>query len=221
MNEEGSGIPATPEEPVPAPAPGKPKKNIGAAIFDYVEMFAWSVFAVILIFTFGFRLCQVDGQSMENTLHNGERLLLISAGYTPRQDDIIVFHLTEPEKNLEKTLVKRVIATGGQTVEIDTKNRKITVDGKEYADSHSVLKDAYYGQGGDADIGRYYTSLFGYGFDSSTGIFRATVPEGHIFVMGDNRNNSKDSRNPDVGFVDERCVLGRVVLRLSPFTVFN
>ena len=217
MNEDASGIPGIPEEPTPVPAPKKQKRSIGVILFDYVEMFAWSVFAVLLVFTFGFRLCQVDGQSMENTLHNGERLLLTGVGYTPRQGDIIVFHLTEPEKNLEKTLVKRVIATGGQTVEIDTKNRTITVDGKEYADSHAVFKDAY----SDQDTGRYYTSLFGYGFDPSTGIFRAAVPKGSIFVMGDNRNNSKDSRNPDVGFVDERCVLGRVVLRLSPFTVFN
>ncbi len=220
MNEEMPVTPKTPETPETPNTPEVPQKKrrtVGAVLFDYVEMFAWSVFAVLLIFTFGFRLCQVDGQSMENTLHNGERLLLFSAGYTPRQDDIIVFHLTEPEKNLEKTLVKRVIATGGQTVEINTLTGKITVDGVEYADEHSVLKSA----STDVEIGRYYTSLFGYGYDGETGIFRATVPDGYLFVMGDNRNNSKDSRNPDVGFVDARCVLGRAVLRLSPFTVFN
>ena len=132
MNKE---MPVTPETPETPDAPGTPevppkkRRTVGAVLFDYVEMFAWSVFAVLLIFTFGFRLCQVDGQSMENSLHNGERLLLFSAGYTPQQDDIVVFHLTEPEKNLEKTLVKRVIATGGQTVEINTLTGKITVDG--------------------------------------------------------------------------------------------
>lgn len=217
MNEETSVTPEVPETPETPEVPPRKKRTVGAAVFDYVEMFAWSVFTVLLIFTFGFRLCQVDGQSMENTLHNGERLLLFSAGYTPRQDDIVVFHLTEPEKNLEKTLVKRVIATGGQTVEINTQTGTITVDGAEYADTHSILKNP----STDTEIGRYYTSLFGYGYNPTTGIFRATVPEGHLFVMGDNRNNSKDSRNPDVGFVDERCVLGRVVLRLSPFTAFN
>lgn len=217
MNEETPVTPEVPETPETPEVPPRKKRTIGAAVFDYVEMFAWSVFTVLLIFTFGFRLCQVDGQSMENTLHHGERLLLFSAGYTPRQDDIVVFHLTEPEKNLEKTLVKRVIATGGQTVEINTQTGTITVDGKEYADTHSILKNP----STDVEIGRYYTSLFGYGYNPTTGIFRATVPEGHLFVMGDNRNNSKDSRNPDVGFVDERCVLGRVVLRLSPFTAFN
>ena len=217
MKDEMPIIPETPETQENPEVPPKKKRSVGAIVFDYVEMFAWSVFAVLLIFTFGFRLCQVDGQSMENTLHNGERLLLFSAGYTPRQDDIVVFHLTEPEKNLEKTLVKRVIATGGQTVEINTLTGKITVDGKEYADTHSVLKNPSAG----IEIGYYYASLFSYGYDGSTGIFRVTVPEGYLFVMGDNRNNSKDSRNPDVGFVDARCVLGRAILRLSPFTVFN
>lgn len=212
MNEEQSRIPDTPRDPEPQ----KKKRTAGALIFDYVEMFAWSVFAVLLIFTFALRLCRVDGQSMENTLQNGQRLVLYSAGYSPKQDDIVVFHLTRPEKNLQKTLVKRVIATGGQTVEINTRTAEITVDGVLYADSHSVLKDA-----SDIEIGYYYSALFGYDYDSKTGIFKTTVPEGHLFVMGDNRNNSKDSRNPDVGFVDERCVLGCAVLRLYPFTVFH
>ena len=63
--------------------------------------------------------------------------------------------------------------------------------------------------------------LFRYDFDPSTGIFRATVPEHTVFVMGDNRNNSKDSRDTDVGFVDERCILGKVTVRLVPFTIFS
>ncbi len=215
MNDEKQIIPEVPDgAPVPEQ---KKKKTVAAVLFDYVEMFTWSVFAVLLIFTFGFRLCQVDGRSMENTLQDSQRLLLRSAFYTPKQDDIIVFHLTKPEVNLEKTLVKRVIATGGQTVEINTKTGVVTVDGTEYPDSHSILKSAATGEA----VGHYDTGLFHYGYDRTTGVFRATVPEGMLFVMGDNRNNSKDSRNADVGFVDERCVLGKVVLRLSPFTVFN
>lgn len=208
MNDEKQIIPEVPDgAPVPEQ---KKKKTVAAVLFDYVEMFTWSVFAVLLIFTFGFRLCQVDGGSMNNTLEDTQRLLLRSAFYTPKQDDIIVFHLTKPEVGMEKTLVKRVIATGGQTVEINTNTGVITVDGIEYPDTHAFLNS-----------GHYTPNLFCEDYDRTTGIYRTTVPEGMLFVMGDNRNNSKDSRNADVGFVDERCVLGKVVLRLSPFTVFN
>ena len=208
MNDEKQIIPEVPDgAPVPEQ---KKKKTVAAVLFDYVEMFTWSVFAVLLIFTFGFRLCQVDGGSMNNTLEDTQRLLLRSAFYTPKQDDIIVFHLTKPEVGMEKTLVKRVIATGGQTVEINTNTGVITVDGVEYSDTHAFLNS-----------GHYEPSLFCKGYDRTTGIYRATVPEGKLFVMGDNRNNSTDSRNSKVDFVDERCVLGKVVLRLSPFTVFN
>ena len=214
---ETSQTPETPDAPGTPEVPPKKRRTVGAVLFDYVEMFAWSVFAVLLIFTFGFRLCQVDGQSMENSLHNGERLLLFSAGYTPRQDDIVVFHLTEPEKNLEKTLVKRVIATGGQTVEINTLTGKITVDGVEYADEHSVLKNP----STDIEIGRYYASLFSYGYNWETGIFRATVPDGYLFVMGDNRNMSTDSRKSEIGMVDNRLIIGKVYCVIFPLSSFG
>ncbi len=179
--------------------------------FEYLELFAVSVFAVMLIFTFGLRLCRVDGESMENTLYDGENLLLYSLAYEPKQDDIVVFHLTNADAGMEKTLVKRVIAVGGQEVVIDTNTGEITVDGERYEDFHAVLKE----------IDRYKKSLFYFDFDYSTGIFKTTVPEGKIFVLGDNRNNSKDSRNPQVGFVDERCVLGKVIIRVRPFEIFS
>ncbi len=205
----------------------EPKSKIEAQrwvigeIFDYFEMFAWSVLAVLLLFTFGFRLCRVDGESMENTLKDKETLLLYSAFYTPEQDDIIVFHLTNNTRDEtkfleEKSLVKRVIALGGQTVEINTKANEIYVDGVYYADSHSVLKNTQ-----DLITDSYASHLFHYDYDRTTGIFKTTVPEGKLFVMGDNRNNSTDSRNTLVGFVDERCVLGKVVVRLAPFTFFS
>ena len=202
-----------PNEPLTEPAgtpPEKKARSVSEVVFDYVEMFAWAVFIVIVLFTFGFRICQVEGPSMEDTLQQGQRLLLRSAFYTPKQDDIIVFHLTENENStMEKTLVKRVIAVGGQEVVIDTNTKTITVDGVEYADAHRYLKDY-----NDA----YLTSSFAYDFDYSTGIFKTTVPEGYVFVMGDNRNHSNDSRGTSVGFVDQNCVLGKVVLRFSPFT---
>ena len=179
-------------------------------VFDYLELFAFSVLAVFLIFTFGIRTCQVDGQSMENTLFDKEYLIIRSFAYEPKQDDIIVFH------GLDKTLVKRVIAVGGQEVIIDTKNNQITVDNVVYADTHAVLKNP----STDEITDKYLPYLFHSDLNSD-GIYKVKVPEGKLFVMGDNRNNSADSRDPRVGFIDERSVLGKVILRVSPFTVFS
>ena len=200
----------------PATEPSEPlAKKAASSIFEIVEMFAWAVFIVLIVFTFFLRLCRVDGGSMENTLYDRQNLLLYSFNYTPEQDDIIVFHLTNPEDNLEKTMVKRVIATGGQTVEINFKTATITVDGEEYADSHAVLKDRFT----DKVINRY-TLTAEHHYDPATQTFSATVPEGHVFVMGDNRNNSKDGRDADVGFIDELCILGKAICRISPFTLY-
>ena len=205
-------------EETASPAPEKSPittKKIAASVFDVVETFAWSVFVVLILFTFALRLCRVEGRSMENTLYDGQNLLLYSLNYTPEQDDIVVFHLTDEEHNMTKTMVKRVIATGGQTVELNFNTGKILVDGVEYADSHAVLKDRTTDR-----ITGVYTLTAEHSYDHSTRTFKATVPEGCVFVMGDNRNNSKDGRDTDVGFIDERCILGKAILRLSPFTLY-
>ena len=224
-DETPTAEPETFPETAPETARKKKPSPVLVGLFDYVEMFAIAVFVVMVVFTFLFRVCRVDGRSMENTLKENQALLLRSAFYTPKQDDIVVFHLTDPEHSMEKTLVKRVIATGGQEVVIDTNTATITVDGVVYPDTHSVLKESVYDQETkqwiDTITGKYKRDfLFYEHFDRTTGIFRATVPEGCVFVMGDNRNNSKDSRNPDVGFVDERAILGGVVLRFAPFQIF-
>ena len=205
----------SPEEGFSAEAPQKNDgyQNASSFLFDVLEMVAWSLFVVMIIFTFAFRLCRVEGSSMENTLAENQMLLIYSLGYEPQQDDIIVFHLTLPEINMEETLVKRVIATGGQRLEINFHTREIRVDGEVYADSHAIFKDL-----DDKVVEGYKSSAYPYGpyFDSETGMYSVTVPENTLFVMGDNRNNSNDSRNPRIGFIDERCVLGKVIYSISP-----
>lgn len=202
-------------EPELQSAPAK-KEEAGTFLFDALEMFAWSLAVLLLLFTFVLRLCRVEGASMENTLWDGETLLLYSLAYKPEQDDIVVFHLTDETPNLEKMLIKRVIATGGETVVIDFKNNTITVDGVLYADEHAVLKNNV-----DAIVNQYLYFRPDWQYDSKTDTMTVTVPEGHLFVLGDNRNFSRDSRDSSIMFVDERAVLGKVIVRLSPFTVFS
>lgn len=184
------------------------------SLVEYAEILVFSVAAVLLLFTLVVRLCQVDGSSMLNTLYNGEMLITTSLG-EPQQGDIIVFHMTDesnPDSPFNEALVKRVIATGGQTVRIDYKTATVSVDGQVLEEPYVALMD-----GNGANIG-HMQLLPAYGYDRTTGIFETVVPEGCLFVMGDNRNNSADSRSTAVGFVDERRVLGRVLLRVSPFT---
>ena len=219
MNQEPH-IPETEELPTPSPQekPNKPPalSQVASSLFDAVEMFAWAVFAVILIFTFALRLCRVDGSSMENTLFDGENLLISDLFYTPEQNDIVVFHLTEPTSppDLQKTLVKRVIATEGQMIRIDFSTGEILIDGILYDDPYHILKDGH-GRPIDsyintADYVYLYTANPHYDVDKN--VLTATVPAGHVFVMGDNRRESLDSRILGVQSMDnmELKLLGRI-----------
>ena len=185
--------------------PMQKKKNALSAIIDYVEIFVVSICIVILAFSFFVRLCTVDGGSMEKTLHHGDKILVSDLAYTPQRGDIIVFHETGDYYN--EAIVKRVIAVGGDTIDIDFDTWVITItdkDGKTFTlDEPYMFLDP---------------SLYPL---RSTQEYPLVVPEGQLFVMGDNRNNSSDSRFGMIGFVDERQVLGRLVCRIAPLDKFG
>jgi signal peptidase I len=177
------------------------------AFFGYFEIVCLSLVAVLVFFSFGARLCRVVGDSMNQTLKDGEQLVTSDLFYTPKVGDVIVFHLCN--EYYEEPLVKRVIATEGQEVYINFNTGEVRVDGA------AIDEDYVYLEGGEYRLRTDFDPEY---VDLERGILQATVPEGHVFVMGDNRNNSSDSRSYLVGFVDERTILGRALFRIKPFT---
>lgn len=174
----------------------KEKKSVGNEILEWLESIAISIFIVILVFTFVFRIVIVDGSSMFPTLEDGQRLVISHLFYTPKQGDIVVVN----SKGLNKTIIKRVIATEGQTVDINFDKHTVTVDGKTL-DEPYINEPTIRNDGGNN--------------------YPLVVPENTIFVMGDNRNNSTDSRNSLVGFIPIDDVLGKAVFRIYPFDRFG
>lgn len=184
-----------------------PKRAI-RAVFDILESFAFSAIAVLIICSFFCRVTTVDGSSMEDTLHNGEALLVSIVFYTPEPGDIIVLH--QPSVNYPGPLVKRVIATEGQQVLIDLTEKAVYVDGVQLTEDYVYLDTESYNP-------RYFDPNRLYRSENGHDIFTDTVPEGMVFVMGDNRNHSADSRNGEIGLIDTRTILGKVLMRIYPF----
>ena len=182
-----------------ASAPQK-KRSFAAELLDYLEIFVLAIGFVIILFSFVFRICTVEGDSMMHTLYENESLVVTNLFYEPKHEDIIVFHQTG---TLNEPVVKRVIAVEGETVAIRYTQDSMTVTVTDPQGNQRVLTEDYALYEGRPLYLAPYT---------------ATVPEGCIFVLGDNRNNSMDSRNPGIGMVDTRRVLGKVVFRLSPFS---
>lgn len=180
------------------------------SVYDFLELLVISICIVFIIFTFSVRLCRVNGPSMENTLYNGEMLLTSDLFYSPTAGDVIVFHQTsEVNPKYNELIVKRIIATEGQFVKVVSNGVYVSDD--DIFDESDRLDESQYAY---MDIGymlNYYSAL--------DKVFE--VPEGCLFVMGDNRNHSADSRDPDISFVDTRRVVGKVVLRLTPLSRFG
>lgn len=160
------------------------------SVYDWMRLVVWCLVAVIAVNIFAIRVEGVDGVSMVPTLNDGERLIA-TCWFTPKQGDVV--GITWPG-HPEKPLIKRVIATEGQTVDIDFEKGIVYVDGK-------IMEEPY------------INALTTRSFDMQ---FPQTVPAGHVFVMGDNRNESHDSRSLDIGMIDERYIFAKTLFRILP-----
>lgn len=170
-------------------------KNL-ETIYDIASILLTAIIAVGIIFTFFFKISVVSGASMENTLYDGDNLIISSITPEVEYGDVVV--ISQPN-GYEKVLIKRVIAVGGQIVEFDSRTGKTIVDGK-------VLDEPYIKE----------TAKYTYGMTH-----KYVVPQGKIFVMGDNRNHSADSRDVMVGLIDEDYVMGKVLYKFGDTELFN
>ena len=163
-------------------------------VHDWLQTIIGVVAAAVVLFTFVGRLSRVEGASMRETLQEGDLLAVVSGGLCGgyERGDIVIAR--RPDFNGGAPIVKRVIAVAGQTVDIDFAAGVVYVDGEPLEEPY-VREPTWTEEGTE---------------------FPLTVPEGHLFLMGDNRNASEDSRSAGLGPVDSRCVLGRAVLLALP-----
>ncbi len=168
-------------------------------LFDMVSVLTGAAVIVALAFTFCFRTVGVSGTSMYPTLDDRDRIILSAFDLDVEPGEIVVTCQPSMYSYIESTLVKRVIAKAGQTVDIDFDNGIVYVDGKAldepYINEPTHDQENFYGP--------------------------CTVPEGYLFVMGDNRNASTDSRDARVGFIREDYILGKALFRIAPFGNFK
>ena len=172
------------------------KPSFLSGVYDWLESIVSAIVVCILLFLFAARVVTVDGASMNPTLYDRERVVISRIHSAPKQGDIVVF--TQRSYG-DDSLVKRVIATEGQTVEINFTKGIVTVDGE-------VLDEPYIRELTHREL-------------DMTG--PVTVKEGCIFCMGDNRNESTDSRSSRIGQIDTRCVLGKVLFRIWPLSALG
>ena len=164
----------------------------------WFTIFCAVMIALLLINTFVIKLALVDGRSMYPTLHDNQLMLVFRPGYTPAGGDVVVIHTGKGIFNRDY-IVKRVIATQGQSVTIDYDLDTVTVDDTTLSEPYLNFEE------GDPMLPRDDRSVVHY-----------TVSEGCVFVMGDNRNHSADSRSDKYGMIDMSDIVGRVVLPVLP-----
>ena len=188
------------------------KSSFFSDVLEITESVFMSIFVVLLLFTFVARPVTVDGRSMYPTLEDKDKLIMNSLFCSPDVGDIVIVdnqngytldadgETVLKNAGLEKRIIKRVIATEGQTVDIDFVEHTVKVDG-ELRDEPFIADATSYNPGG---------------FE-----YPITIPKGYVFVMGDNRNNSTDSRDSHVGLVKKDDIMGEAVFRFYPISKFG
>ena len=160
--------------------------------YDLASVLVSAIVTIMLLFTFLFRIVGVVGTSMVPTLNDGDWLAITAWDKKPSYGQVII--ITQPNW-FDEPIVKRIIATENQTVDINFNKGEVYVDGV-------LLDEPYISEPTERDLGMTFPQI---------------VPEGYVFVMGDNRNESDDSRDPALGMVDEGYLQGRVFFRYWPF----
>ena len=174
----------------------KEKSPKGSALFEWYDSLVFALTVIVLIFVFLVRIITVSGNSMNPTLNWGDRIAVQSALYTPQRGDVVV---VDSYSHYGDPLVKRVIAVGGDTLDIHFDTGDVILNGEILEEPYILAPTT-----AAADV-----------------TFPLEVPDGCVFVMGDNRPGSLDSRSTDIGFIDARDILGKVVLRVAPIRDFG
>jgi signal peptidase I len=168
-------------------------QSFSRELYEWFEAILTALMMVIVVMIFFLRPANVEGPSMENTLVENDRLIFTDIGFTPSYGDIVIVD----SEGLGKFIVKRVIATEGQTIDIDFANATVKIDG--------VILDE-----------KYISTLTVN--DEEGHSYPVVVPDNCVFVMGDNRMHSTDSRSARVGFVNVDDIYGKVIFRFYPFS---
>lgn len=168
------------------------------SVFEWVQPLIVALVFVTMLLTFVFRQVTVSGSSMYDTLENGDRLIITNMFYEPQVGDIVVI---SHGQNYDSALIKRVIALEGQTLSIDFETGDVVVDG--------VLLDEKYITGKTIKDPRNPLEV------------PTVIPEGYVYVMGDNREHSSDSRNTNIGLIKKSDIVGKAQFRIFPFNSFG
>lgn len=174
----------------------KKEVSTGSEIYEWLQCLVSALLICVLVFAFFVRIIDIKGSSMVPSFHNGDSVIISNLFFEPEQGDIVVLRKLAFQ---EEPIIKRVIAIEGQTLDIDFNTGTVYVDNVPLAEPYIAEP-----------------TLTPIDFDG-----KITVPENHIFVMGDNRNHSTDSRYSVIGCVDRRYIMGKVLLRLLPLRSFG